>query len=322
MDRQPAMESASVKHHRAWDESPLTGKLCLLILATLLIGVLIGLTEARYGEQAWPLALGLCAASWVLLTFVRCWIVTPYERLAHGLEVQARSATPSALKNLPVNRCDEIGRIARSMHQISVVAIRSRYESRRLRRVLDTRVKAETSKFYGPHLNKTIRNGLTKLNNRQFLGRHLDAIITDSAMSGADMICIMIGIDTIKNTTDPPEHVESDKMLNLLDTLLRKRIRQQDIAVRLDGDEFVVFMPESSIHQAAEFSQSIRQIFLRRSRVAREIAGADIRLSIGMASMMRDNCNNGPALLSRADHCLCVAKRAKNMIASPIKLAG
>ena len=105
------MESASVKHHRAWDESPLTGKLCLLILATLLIGVLIGLTEARYGEQAWPLALGLCAASWVLLTFVRCWIVTPYERLAHGLEVQARSATPSALKNLPVNRCDEIGRI-------------------------------------------------------------------------------------------------------------------------------------------------------------------------------------------------------------------
>ena len=295
---------------RSWDEGPLHQKISLLVLAALALGVLIGQFETKHGNQIWPLALGFCAAAWLLIVFVRCWVVAPYERLLHWLEVQARSAAPFALKNLPIDRRDEIGRIARAMHQISTMAIRNRHESRRLRRTLDSRIEVETAKATGELRHLALRDDLTELGNRRFLDEQLEVLTNIAVSSGSDLIAIMIDVDHFKQVNDSLGHAEGDRLLVLVAKLIRGSIRHHDVAVRIGGDEFAVLMPGATVKRGVQFADSVRRLFVQQLGSSKATRKLNTSLSVGVASLIHDDCADGPALLASADQYLYAAKHA------------
>jgi diguanylate cyclase (GGDEF)-like protein len=104
-------------------------------------------------------------------------------------------------------------------------------------------------------------------------------------------------------------------MLVFLSNLIRGCARGEDYAVRMGGDEFAVFLPSCTIERAGEFAHRLLSLFHQRASGGPSASGKQTGLSIGIASLNRDQVRNGRELLDRADERLYAAKRAgKNQI--------
>ncbi len=285
-------------------------KVVLLIAIAAVSGVLIGLAAARSGGMVWVILAGLAVLSAALTLLGQAWVIAPYDRLAHWLDVQARSAAPFALRNLPVHRRDEIGRIARAIHCISSAAIRNHHDAQQIRRTLDARVKAATRRACSHLELQAMRDHLTGLGNRRALTKNLEPLVEATAAAGDELICLMADMDDFKAVNDTLGHAVGDEMLELLATLLQSGTRGDDLAIRLGGDEFVVLMPGATLRRAADFADQTRAHFRRQSRTVLGDSGLSPDLSIGIASMHVDACHTGAELMSKADEYLYTAKNA------------
>ena len=299
-----------LEHRRAWDEAPLRTKNLALVFAALSFGVLIGLGEALSGFQTWIMLAGIIVASSVFCLVSRVWITGPLDRLLHRLEaVEPSEAGTNALSGLPVARRDELGRIAKAVHRVGVAAVQHRYEANRLRRTLDTRVSQATQRATQRLRHMAFRDPLTDLGNRRFLDEQLETLVQSVKQSDdVDLLCIMIDMDNFKKLNDTHGHAAGDELLVLLGTLIRAHVREEDLAVRLGGDEFAVFLPSQSMQRAEQFIAAMRGLFRQRVRALHRDVSVD--LSIGVASLRRDEADTGDALLERADENLYAAKNA------------
>ncbi|HET9102634.1 MAG TPA: GGDEF domain-containing protein [Solirubrobacteraceae bacterium] len=84
---------------------------------------------------------------------------------------------------------------------------------------------------------------LTGLANRRALGRYVE----DLTERGVDQVSFaVLDLDCFKGVNDRYGHHVGDEMLRHVARILRGSIREQDIAVRLGGDEFLLVMPHLS----------------------------------------------------------------------------
>jgi diguanylate cyclase (GGDEF)-like protein len=136
------------------------------------------------------------------------------------------------------------------------------------------------------------------LNRREFEAR-FEAERSRCKRSGASCSLIAIDIDRFKAINDTGGHAAGDEILRKLGALLRKNLREHDIAARLGGDEFVVLLPDATTEQLTAATQRI-------GALAR-LEG--ISLSIGGATWPGDAADLD-ALLCTADAQLYAAKKA------------
>ena len=286
----------------------------LLILLASVAGVLVGMTEAHLGHVIWPMAIGLCVIFSLAMGLSRRWVCEPVEALIRQLRRAGRSDRMDQLQCLPVDRHDEIGQIARSLHDVAACSIRNSSENKHLRRTLDDRVATAVNLACGRLEQLAMRDPLTKLGNRRFLMESLDPLIQSVQQAEADLICIVIDVDNFKQVNDQLGHTGGDQLLVFLADLIRGSVRGDDCAVRLGGDEFAVFLPACSLQSGAQLARQISALFAQNSRatIPREIG---CNLSIGMASLQRDlpipsTCESqGQVLIDVADARLYKAKR-------------
>jgi diguanylate cyclase (GGDEF)-like protein len=146
---------------------------------------------------------------------------------------------------------------------------------------------------------------LTALANR----RHLDAVLAKLAtMPEQSTSCIMIDIDHFKRFNDEYGHEAGDAVLRAVGEALRKTIRQNDLAFRYGGEEFLVLLPGADAAQAAERAEQIRaHIAGLRVRFADQDLGS-ITISAGVANASGQFGSD--RLIQLADMALLDAKRA------------
>lgn len=290
-----------------WDDTPLQMKISLLVVIALVGGIGVGMVEMSMGHRLWPMLISAGALAATLLWLGQRWVWRPFDQLLDQLNRLRINHRTDYLGSLPLNRRDEIGQLARAMHQIHVAAKRDANEARRLRRTLDDRVAKATHAATLRLRQLAMRDAMTDLGNRRFLEEHLPLLIESVQQSDHDVAAVMMDMDNFKQVNDTMGHAAGDELLIFLGSLINASVRRSDYAVRLGGDEFVIIMPGAELERVKQVTDQLRTLFRQQARTALpESIKAD--LSIGVAMLKRDDLSTGEQLLAKADEAVYQAK--------------
>jgi diguanylate cyclase (GGDEF)-like protein len=291
-------------------DPPLQHKVGLLVTLACVGGFALGIYAERFDSVFWKLSGALVVGLGALWWLSGWWVSEPLTNLARQAERVSRTGLTSALRSLPIGRHDEIGRIAKSLHTMGVAAARSHMQAKSLRSTIDQRVVDATRRATQELSRLVMRDALTDLGNRRFLDENLDPLFTSARTSGTDLACVMMDLDHFKQVNDELGHDAGDHLLVFLAGLIRATSRQDDLVVRLGGDEFLLVMPGTDSQRAQEVAMMICKLFTRQAYTMFPSARM-LDLSYGIASIPADPCPDAKALMRIADQRLYDRKRSR-----------
>lgn len=148
------------------------------------------------------------------------------------------------------------------------------------------------------------RDALTGALPRDALDRHWQQLCEQATLHGSPCSLLVFDVDHFKSINDAFGHRRGDAVLKEVVQRVQAGTRDTDGLYRYGGDEFVLVLPGSGKHEAAELAQ-------RLLAAVREPMGADrlaVGLSIGLVSLPEDG-HDPAALFERADARCYDAKR-------------
>ncbi len=101
---------------------------------------------------------------------------------------------------------------------------------------------------------------LTGLANRRAMMKSLASEQTRSSRTGRRFGLIMTDIDDFKQVNDRYGHACGDEILMEVSKRLEKALRSQDIASRWGGEEFLLLLPETSLHSAVKVAKKTKAL--------------------------------------------------------------
>ncbi len=156
---------------------------------------------------------------------------------------------------------------------------------------------------------------LTRLYNRRSFRDALDREVRRGRRYGLCLSLAILDLDDFKRVNDLYGHLFGDVVLQRVARLVRRSIREADVACRYGGEEFAVILPETERLGAYAVASRIRERVEASFRD--EPTGGrmvPMTLSGGLAAYPEDGLEPDP-LVARADEALYVAKRGgKNRI--------
>lgn len=105
---------------------------------------------------------------------------------------------------------------------------------------------------------QAIRDPLTGLYNRRYMEESLERELKRSARNGIELGVIMLDIDHFKDFNDKFGHAVGDAMLKELGNFLQESVRQEDIACKYGGEEFVMILPNAGLEITQKRAERIR----------------------------------------------------------------
>lgn len=155
--------------------------------------------------------------------------------------------------------------------------------------------------------NQSIRDPLTGLFNRRYLDESLSRELARCQRRGLPLSVFVIDIDHFKKFNDNHGHDAGDVVLKAFADLLRKRTREEDIACRMGGEEFVVICPELELETAVERANDIRTALQALHVAHLNTTLPTITVSIGIA-LAPQHGSHPDQLIKAADTALYLAK--------------
>lgn len=128
---------------------------------------------------------------------------------------------------------------------------------------------------------------------------------------------IVIDIDEFKSYNDQYGHTAGEKAIRSISELICKQSRSSDVNCRYGGDEFAVFLPESSAANARNFAEKIRESVDSHYFPGKVgDMGEHLTVSVGIASFPED-AQTHVVLIDKAEAALFEAKfSGKNKIST------
>lgn len=99
----------------------------------------------------------------------------------------------------------------------------------------------------------TFKDPLTNVYNRKFLVEHLNKLLPLAKRENRNISFLMVGIDHFKAVIDEFDYDIGDKVLVNLATILQNNVRESDLVVRLEADEFLVALIGVTNQKDAKF---------------------------------------------------------------------
>lgn len=185
------------------------------------------------------------------------------------------------------------------------------------RQLAQTYVNTAQSTLTSLHLlseaeQQSMTDVLTGLYNRRSLEHLLAREVALCERHGRPLTVFMVDMDRFKQINDTHGHAAGDYLLKSFADCVRITLRKTDLAFRFGGDEFVVALPQTTIAQAQQVVQKLRQAFAAVD-FSSAITHLDQQptLSIGIAERSAaQNILTLPSLLAAVDQALYDAKSA------------
>ncbi|HSG53683.1 MAG TPA: diguanylate cyclase [Rheinheimera sp.] len=99
---------------------------------------------------------------------------------------------------------------------------------------------------------------LTQLNNRRGFTQITAPIWQNIIRENRDASIVLLDIDAFKKINDTYGHMYGDEVLKQVADCIKATIRESDVAARWGGEEFIIFLPETTQRQAAMQAERIR----------------------------------------------------------------
>ena len=146
------------------------------------------------------------------------------------------------------------------------------------------------------------------LNRRGFEQRLLSFAGNSGSLHGSTML--VADIDHFKQVNDRYGHLVGDKVIRSVAQIIGENIKGQDIAARLGGEEFAIFLPDTTLQGATILAQRICAITATRSirRSGANTSTDRVTLSIGAAAGAESDTLE--TLIDRADKAMYAGKQA------------
>jgi diguanylate cyclase (GGDEF)-like protein len=154
---------------------------------------------------------------------------------------------------------------------------------------------------------QSIHDYLTGLYNRRYMAELLEKELHRMARKKMPAGVILIDIDRFKGFNDSFGHEAGDLVLREFSLFLRKNIREEDFACRYGGDEFVIILPETSLENACQRAEQLRQGVKGLNIYFRGHPLDTVTLSLGV-SVYPNHGISAETLLRTADAALYRAK--------------
>jgi two-component system, cell cycle response regulator len=133
----------------------------------------------------------------------------------------------------------------------------------------------------------TTVDGLTQVYNKRYFLETLEREMGRAQRYGRDLSLIMFDIDHFKQVNDTFGHLAGDYVLKQLASVIRARIRREDVLARYGGEEFAIVLPEIDRHNALIFAEKVRKL-IERARFKFEDTDIPVTVSVGVASLGRE----------------------------------
>ena len=150
-------------------------------------------------------------------------------------------------------------------------------------------------------------DSLTGLMNRKEILQRISKVTTRGRRTGEETAVLFCDIDNFKDINDTYGHAAGDEVLRTISERVTATIREDDVAARIGGDEFLVLL--TGVHDLPETTAIAEKI---RTAVAASIGLDHARvtptLSIGATLARIDESTDH--LIARADRAMYEAKNA------------
>ncbi|MVV47229.1 diguanylate cyclase [Pseudomonas sp. PB120] len=164
---------------------------------------------------------------------------------------------------------------------------------------------------YREHLEeqrqKALIDPLTGLPNRAAWSERLEQEIGEWQRHGNTLLLAMLDLDHFKRINDNYGHLAGDKVLKIIATVLRKRLRGTDFIARFGGEEFVLLMPGTIPAAGVKLLENLRAAI---EACPFHFKGEPVTITISMGLTAFKPGENSDLVLKRADQALYRAKHA------------
>jgi diguanylate cyclase (GGDEF)-like protein len=161
------------------------------------------------------------------------------------------------------------------------------------------------SKIYTENLSQiAIYDMLTQVYNRALL----DSILYKSAKYAKrhklPISIIMLDIDNFKSINDTYGHLEGDRILKTVASIIKSLIRESDYIFRYGGEEFLILLPNTDINGAVVVGEKIRR------NIENFDFDLDRKITISCGIKQIENFDNSYLDIKEADKYLYIAKKS------------
>ncbi|MEO9946020.1 MAG: GGDEF domain-containing protein [Paraglaciecola sp.] len=153
-------------------------------------------------------------------------------------------------------------------------------------------------------------DGLSGIFNRRFFDKSLDSAWKTSMRSQTSMVLVLIDIDFFKKVNDQYGHAVGDQVIKNVAAIIQNYCRREnDVAARIDGEEFAMLTSNYSHENFDIIAEKIRAQIASKKM---EIDGNSIAVScsFGVAVTIPAQDKSISEFYKQADTCLYAAKNA------------
>ncbi len=154
---------------------------------------------------------------------------------------------------------------------------------------------------------KALIDPLTGLPNRAAWSERLEHEIKQWQQHGNTLSLAMLDLDHFKRINDNYGHLAGDKVLKIIATVLRKRLRGSDFIARFGGEEFVLLLPATPPAVGAKLLETLRAAI---EACPFHFKGERVTITISMGMTTFRSGEHSDLVLKRADQALYRAKNA------------
>ncbi len=170
----------------------------------------------------------------------------------------------------------------------------------------------ERAKSYIEVLEYATLDALTGYNNRHQFEKRLKETVASAKRQNQPLCCIMSDIDFFKKVNDTYGHAVGDCVLKNVAKTIKKELREEDIASRYGGEEFIFLLPHTKLEEAKIVAERLRQSVEKKKINIEEYKIKDVKeisvtVSIGVSEFKKSD-KEPEILYKNADNALYKAK--------------
>jgi diguanylate cyclase (GGDEF)-like protein len=159
------------------------------------------------------------------------------------------------------------------------------------------------------HYQRAIIDFKTRLYNHLFFTRRMDEELARIKRYGSKLTVLILDVDHFKQFNDTHGHMAGDLALVEVAKILKSSIRQEDVAARFGGEEFVLMLIQCDSNYGWLIGERIRKRIMKH-RFSFEGKSLGITVSLGISHAEGNGHHpSGPQLLQEADQALYESKK-------------